>query len=1068
VASWLADIVFGWLRSTTNASGLLAAALGVLSLPAYAQTSWTGATSTDWFTGTNWNTGVVPTAADLVILNTITPNPTFVSGAAAVANILFVAQTGTGALTIINGTMNITGADIGEGVGSQGTARVTGVGSTWTNSNLLSVGTNGTGTLTIENGGVVSNVNGFVGFATGSQGAVTVTGAGSTWTNSGFLSVGNGGTGTLTVASGGVVSSANGGFIGSITGSQGAVTVTGAGSAWTNGGLLSVGNDGTGALAVGNGGVVTSGLLTVGQSGTGTVTIGNGGVVSSGLLTVGEFGTGTLTIENGGNLITSIPGADIGNSVGSQGMVTVTGAGSAWTNSGLLSVGTNGAGTLTIANGGMVSNTNGFIGFATGSQGAVTVTGAGSTWTNSGALFLGRFGAGTLTIADGGTVSVASGTGTAFVANQAGSIGSLNIGAPLGNAAAPPGTLNAATVAFGAGSGMLNFNHTATNYVFAPQITGTGAVQQNGPGTTILSATSTYTGATAVNAGTLIVDGSIASSSLTTVSSGATLGGSGTVGSTIINSGGAFAPGPSGAPSTMTVAGNLAFQSGALYVVQVNPTTASTTNVSGTASLAGTVHANFLPGSFIQRSYTILTATGGRSGTFDALTTAGLPVNFQASLSYPDNTAVLNLTAQLVPPPTPPTPPSPPGPPIPAAPPPLTFTINQLNVGNAIDNFFNNGGALPPAFVPLFSLTGSNLTRALDQLSGEAATGAQKVGFQLTDQFLNLMLDPFVDGRTGMGGVDRPALGFAPEREALPEDIALAYAKVLKAPPKPPTFEQRWTVWGAGYGGSNRTDGDLAVVGSHDLSARTAGGAAGLDYHLSPSTVVGFALAGAGTDWSLSQGLGGGKSDAFQAGIYGATKSGPAYLAAAFAFTNHWMSTDRISFAGDHLTADFNAQSYGGRLEGGYRVGTPYGGITPYGAIQAQSFHTPGYTETGVIPNGFALAFGSRDATDTRSELGARFDRVLAIYSSAVLALRGRIAWAHDWVSDPTLTPLFQTLPGASFIVNGALPVKDSALASAGGELRLANGLTLLAKFDGEFASHSNTYAGTGTIRYRW
>ena len=61
---------------------------------------------------------------------------------------------------------------------------------------------------------------------------------------------------------------------------------------------------------------------------------------------------------------------------------------------------------------------------------------------------------------------------------------------------------------------------------------------------------------------------------------------------------------------------------------------------------------------------------------------------------------------------------------------------------------------------------------------------------------------------------------------------------------------------------------------------------------------------------SLSQGLGGGKSDAFQAGIYGATKSGPAYLAAAFAFTNHWMSTDRIAFASDHLTADFNAQSY--------------------------------------------------------------------------------------------------------------------------------------------------------------
>jgi outer membrane autotransporter protein len=262
--------------------------------------------------------------------------------------------------------------------------------------------------------------------------------------------------------------------------------------------------------------------------------------------------------------------------------------------------------------------------------------------------------------------------------------------------------------------------------------------------------------------------------------------------------------------------------------------------------------------------------------------------------------------------------------------------------------------------------------------------------------------------------------------------------------------------------------GDTAMIGSHDLSARTVGFVGGFDYRITPDTVVGLAFAGGGTGWSLSQGLGGGKSDAFQGGIYGATKSGPAYLAAAFAFANHWMSTDRLAFAGDHLTADFNAQSYGGRLEGGYRFGTPYGGITPYAAIQAQSFHTPGYTETDAIANGFALAYAPRDATDTRSELGARFDRVLALYPNAVLALRGRVAWAHDWVSDPTLAVVFQTLPGASFIVNGATPAQNSALISAGAELRLANGITLLAKFDGEFASHSTTYAGTGTIRYRW
>jgi uncharacterized protein with beta-barrel porin domain len=62
----------------------------------------------------------------------------------------------------------------------------------------------------------------------------------------------------------------------------------------------------------------------------------------------------------------------------------------------------------------------------------------------------------------------------------------------------------------------------------------------------------------------------------------------------------------------------------------------------------------------------------------------------------------------------------------------------------------------------------------------------------------------------------------------------------------------------------------------------------------------------------------------------------------------------------------------------------------------------------------------------------------------------------------------FQMLPGTSFIVNGAAPAKSSALASAGAELRLANGVTLLGKFDGEFASRSSTYAGTGTVRYAW
>jgi hypothetical protein len=66
---------------------------------------------------------------------------------------------------------------------------------------------------------------------------------------------------------------------------------------------------------------------------------------------------------------------------------------------------------------------------------------------------------------------------------------------------------------------------------------------------------------------------------------------------------------------------------------------------------------------------------------------------------------------------------------------------------------------------------------------------------------------------------------------------------------------------------------------------------------------------------------------------------------------------------------------------------------------------------------------------------------------NVVLALSAKLAGAHDWVSDPSLVAIFQALPGASFIVNGATPAKNSALVSAGSELRLANGVTLLGKF---------------------
>ncbi len=347
---------------------------------------------------------------------------------------------------------------------------------------------------------------------------------------------------------------------------------------------------------------------------------------------------------------------------------------------------------------------------------------------------------------------------------------------------------------------------------------------------------------------------------------------------------------------------------------------------------------------------------------------------------------------------------------------------------------------LTPGFSTVFGLSGTALASALTQLSGEAATGTQEVSTQLMTEFLDLMLDPLVAGRGDNG--TGTSNGFAPEQQAsFPPDVALAYDSVLRGP-QSAAFDRRWSVWGSGFGGSSVTNGN-PVVGSNNITANTYGTAAGMDYHFTPDSVVGVALAGAGTNWALAQGLGGGKSTVFQAGVYGTTHAGPVYLAAAFAFADNWFSTNRTAFAGDQLSASFQGQSYGGRFEGGYRFALmSASGVTPYAAVQAQAFHTPAYSETDLSGGGFALSYGAMNATDTRSELGARFDS-LQIVDAMPVIWHGRVAWAHDWVNNPALGATFESLPGASFTVNGAAPPPNSALASAGAKLYITPALVV-------------------------
>ncbi|MDO8396184.1 MAG: autotransporter domain-containing protein [Bradyrhizobium sp.] len=657
-------------------------------------------------------------------------------------------------------------------------------------------------------------------------------------------------------------------------------------------------------------------------------------------------------------------------------------------------------------------------------------------------IFLDGSTAGNATIANNGTLSFIGNStagNAALINNVAGTV-DFSGSAGLNN----DFRLSAGSIA-GAGNYLLGAdrltvgsNNLSTEV--SGVISGSGSLVKTGTGTLNLAGINTYAGATTIDGGVLRVDGSIASSSGVTVHANGALMGTGTVSGTAIDSGGSLLGGNGTAGTSLAISGNLAFQSGAYFLVQVNPATASSVNVTGSATLGGaTVNAVFAPGSYVAKQYTILTA-GSVSGTFGSLVDTNLPSNFHTELSYDATHAYLNLILTFV------------------APPGSGLSGNQQNVGNAIINSFNANGGI--------SLTYSGLTAAgLTQASGETAAGSQATTFQAMGQFMGLLTDP--------SGVGRETGASAPPAYAdnAPAGAARdAYAMLAKAPPAK-TFEQRWNVWAAGFGGSQTTDGNTAQ-GSNSATSRLFGTAAGAEYAFSPQTLAGFALAGGGTNFSVTGG-GTGRSDLFQAGAYLRHNNGPSYISAALAYGWQGVTTDRtVTLAGvDRLRAEFNANAWSGRVEGGYRLIAPWiGGIglTPYAAGQFTTFNLPAYAETVVSgSNAFALAYGARGVTDTRSELGLRADKSFAM-ANGVLTLRGRAAWAHDFNPDRFVGATFQALPGASFVVNGARAAADSALTTVSAEMRWLNGWSTAASFEGEFSNATRSYAGKGTVRYAW
>ena len=571
-----------------------------------------------------------------------------------------------------------------------------------------------------------------------------------------------------------------------------------------------------------------------------------------------------------------------------------------------------------------------------------------------------------------------------------------------------------------------------------------GNLVKVGTGTLTLSGINTYTGSTTVSGGALEVDGSIASA--TQVDPGARLSGTGTIGADV-NISGTLAPGNATTPTgTLIVTGNLAFSSAALYLVQISGTNAGSTNVGGTATLGGAMQMAIVGGAQGNHGYDILHAASGLNGTtFSGV--QSLSPGFTGALSYSATDVFLNLTANLG------------GG--------AGLSGNQQSVATVINHAFNSGGTLQGGFLGLFSLSGAQLSNALTQISGETATGSQQTTFNAMSQFMGLMTDPFMD-RGAAAGLPMTS-GYAAENAyAAKSSPTNAFAMFTKAPP---TFEQRWSVWAAGFGGSQSTSGN-AALGSNNTTSSVAATAVGADYLFSPNTIAGFAMAGGGTSFNVADG-GSGRSDLFQMGAYVRHATGPAYISAALAYGWQDITTNRTVIAAgiDQLRAEFNANAWSGRLEGGYRLVSPLSGgigITPYAAAQFVTFDLPAYAEQAAVgSNNFALAYNAKDVTDARTELGIRTDKSFAM-ADGILTLRGRAAWAHDYDPNRSIAATFQTLPGASFVVNGAAQASESALTTASIEMKWRNSWSASATFEGEFSNVTSSYAGKGVVRYAW
>ncbi|HEX8962862.1 MAG TPA: autotransporter-associated beta strand repeat-containing protein, partial [Rhodocyclaceae bacterium] len=490
-----------------------------------------------------------------------------------------------------------------------------------------------------------------------------------------------------------------------------------------------------GTLRINGAGLAITTPMTLGSAGGTIDTNGNSATVSgiiggSGSLT--KSGAGTLTLS-GANTYTGATAVNTGT--------LQAGAANVFGSSGAVSVAS-----------GAVLDLNSFdqtLGSLAGAgnvaldSATLTAGGNNSSTTYSGVLSgsgsLTKSGTGTLTLSGAnnytGATTVNAGTLQAGAANVLGNNSAMTLASgavlDLNNFDQTLGSLaGAGNVALGSATLTAGGNNSSTTY--SGVLSGSGNLTKSGSGLLILNGVNTYTGTTTVSAGTLEVGdintpgASIASN--VTVNAGGTLRGHGSITGNVTSSGSIM---PGGSIGTLTVNGNVVFNPGSIFAVELNPGETSLLNVTGghTATLGGTVQVLAETGNygFVTR-YTILSADGGVSGTFGGVT-SNLAF-LTPSLSYDANNVYLNLLRNDVS--------------LGA----VAVTPNQRELGNALAAITSSGGANADMRSLLNTIVGFSAPQArsaYDSLSGVQNSYAGTLAMQQSRQFQEMLFDRLND-----------------------------------------------------------------------------------------------------------------------------------------------------------------------------------------------------------------------------------------------------------------------------------------------------------------------------------